>query len=64
MHPSANYYWVVQKVGSQTHDHNSVESEPILKKITGKLLGKFVVKWREKKSHHTFRMLLHHLVKH
>ena len=33
-----------QKVGPQTHDHNSVKSEPIWKKITRKFLGKFVVK--------------------
>ena len=33
-----------QKVGPHTHDHNSVKSEPI-KKITGKFIGKFIVKW-------------------
>ena len=35
-----------QKVGTQTHDHNSVKSELIKKEFfTGKFLGKFVVKW-------------------
>ena len=28
----------------QTHDHSSVKSEPISKKITGKFLGKVVAK--------------------
>ena len=30
---------------AQTHDHNSVKSEPILKKIAGSFICKFVVKW-------------------
>jgi len=34
-----------QKVGPQTHDHNSVKSEPIEKLFTGRFFGKFVVKW-------------------
>ena len=35
-----------KKLGPQTHDHNSVKSEPIFKKsFTEKFLGKFVVKW-------------------
>ena len=38
------FYSVGQKVGPHTHDHNYVKSEPI-KKITGKFIGKFVVKW-------------------
>jgi len=33
------------KTGPQTHNNTSVKSYPILKKITGRLLGKFAVKW-------------------
>jgi len=29
----------------QTHGHNSVKFERILKKLTGRFAGKFVVKW-------------------
>jgi len=34
------------------------------KKNTGRFLRKLVVKWVFKKSHRTFQMLLHYLVKH
>ena len=37
-----------KKVGPQTHSHNSVKSEPILKNSTGWFVGKFVVKWVSK----------------
>jgi len=36
---------VGQKVKPQTHDHNSVKSEPNKIFFTGKFLGKLVVKW-------------------
>jgi len=45
-------YRVCQKVGPQTHDHNSVKSEPIKKIFTGKFFGKFVVNWTLKLSPH------------
>ena len=32
------------KMGPQTHDHNFVKYETILKNFTGRFLGKFVVK--------------------
>ena len=38
-------YRVGQKCGPQTRGHNSVKSEPIVKKITGRFIGKFLVKW-------------------
>ena len=33
------------KSGPDTHGHNSVKSEPILKNVLRRLFGKFVVKW-------------------
>jgi len=46
---------VGQKVGPQTRDHNSVKSESIFKKFTGRYLGKFVVKWILKiPPHHAY----------
>jgi len=36
-----------KKAGPQSHDHNSVKSEPIFKFFfsTGRFLGNFAVKW-------------------
>ena len=41
-----------QKSGPQTHDHNSVKSEPMKNFFAAKFLGKFVVKWILKLSPH------------
>ena len=48
-HPSntlVKIYRVSQKAGPQTHDYNSVKSEPIKKVFcTGRFIDKFAVKW-------------------
>jgi len=51
-------YRVGQKAGPQTRDHNSV------KKITGRFLRKFAVKWILKIPPHLAYVAIHYVVKH
>jgi len=52
-------YKVGQKLGPQTHDHNSVKSYPILIFFTERFLGKNVVKWILKiPPHHAYVAIL------
>ena len=48
---------VTKQIGPQTHDRNSVKSEPIEKKFTKRFFGKFVVKWILK-SHRTLHIVI------